>query len=213
MFTPSLPSSHSDDAIAVALGHEFVIFANIGYHSRVSVHQKKPIFICDHSNAENNLLCDATELTQLYTLWTTDGLKRIQSPVSPDNTYDYSAYHLRLYNIGAERYFSPHYGSGLVRTVEDSAKADFWTFEYHGVGGRENNSSPVVIIHPSDRYDEALCIKNEGEGFYYKTGLGDEMPTEDIASLEENCQFPMFGIGKLFSRIDGNGNDGEEEIS
>jgi len=162
------------------------------------VHQKKPMFICD--NAEN-LLCDAIELTQLYTLWTTNGLEKIRSSVSSD----FSAYHLRLYNIGTERYFSPHYGSDIVRTVEDSVKADFWTFEY-GVG--ENSS--VVIIHPSDRYDEALCIKNGGGGFYYKTGLGGELPTVELASLEENCQFPMFGVD-MFSRT--NGDDGEEEIS
>lgn len=82
----------------------------------------------------------------------------------------------------------------MVETVKDNSKADFWTFEY-----RDNS---MVIIHPSERYDEALCIKNDGGGFYYKTGLGGELPTVELASLEPNCHFPMFGV-EMFSHTDG----------
>ena len=159
---------------------QFVLFTDIN-RIRTEVTSRNQIFICDNGG---DLLCDDTYSSKHNTLWTTEGLKRVSS------TSKYIAYQLHIYNVGTGRFFTPYYGDDKVKMVDDPAKADLWTFEYGEDG--------VVIIHPGDSYDEALCMMKDGNGFYYKRGLGDELPTQDLMRLEENCQFPTFGRGVSF---------------
>jgi len=174
-------------------GAAFVLFSKVadgvGHESRSLEAREKsrrgkygiPRFICDNGG---DLLCDATELSRDRTLWMAGDLESIRS------TSKYTAYQLHIYNVGTGRFFTPYYGDDKVKMVDDPAKADLWTFEYGEDG--------VVIIHPGNSYDEALCMTKDGNGFYYKRGLGDELPTQDLLRLEENCQFPMFGRGVSF---------------
>jgi len=158
---------------------EFAMFANIGFHGD-EITKHKPIFVCDNGEG---LLCDASEFSQPFALWAAKGLKKVKS------NSQHTAYELHLYNIGTGRYFAPDYGDNMVRMVNSDSKSGLWTFEY--------GENDVVIIHPAHNYDEVLCIKHDGKGFYYKTDLGDNFPTEDMTGLEENCKFPMFGVDKF----------------
>lgn len=168
---------------------EFAMFANVGSHGDEII-KHNPIFICDDGG---RLLCEVTEFSQPFARWMAKGLKKVKS------NSKYTAYELHIYNIGTERYFAPDYGDDMVRIVNNDSNIGLWTFEY--------GENDVVIIHPAHNYDEALCIKHDGTGFYYKTDLGDELPTEDMMDLEENCKFPMFGVDS-FSHI-----AAEEELS